>query len=63
MDLIPSDCMTSDEYIEEILGELEWANDIIDMLQDRLDDAEEESCICAACLKNYKEFVKGELEQ
>ena len=63
MDLIPSDCLTSDEYIEELTSELEWAHDIIDMLQERLDDVGEDSCICATCLKNYRVHAKGEIEQ
>lgn len=52
--IMPEDAITQEEEIEELLAHVNYYDDVIDMLQDRLEDIGEDTCICPHCLNNWR---------
>ena len=48
------DLITSDEYIDELLEELDYTNSVIDMLLHRLEELGGDTCVCLHCIKEFK---------
>jgi hypothetical protein len=52
--IIPSDCISEDEYVQELEGQLEYYEDIISMLQARLEEHGILDCICKNCVTEFR---------
>jgi len=46
--------ITIEEYVDEIEGELEHSNVIIDMLKQRLGELRGDLCTCSGCVLDYR---------
>jgi len=52
--IIPDGMISIEEYAEELEGDVELSHTIIILLQARLEEAGINSCICNACIEEYR---------
>lgn len=67
--IIPDGFITADEYIEELEdyikeldGDVELSHTIIQMLQARLTELDENPCACLGCVVEYRASIGEEIQ-
>ncbi len=60
--IIPEDAITIEEENEELLAQVVYYDDVIEMLMDRLEDIGEDTCICPHCLNEWRSKKGDQLQ-